>query len=93
MHVQRPGADDVAEGKDIAFIGNGGSRQAVKAVQDGHWYATYHLPPKTMGSKAAESGLRKERGGKVPAGSVVVDPEAAKGTRKTLEGVVGEYDE
>lgn len=89
------GAQKVASGKGIAFVGNGGSRQAVKAVRDGKWFATYYLSPKRMGAKAAEFGLEKERGGKVPATTVATDLalKGAKGTRSTLKGVEGEYDE
>ena len=83
------------DGKDIAFIGNGGSRQAVKAVKDGRWYATYYLPTKEVGAKSAELGLNKARGKKVEMSNNATDlsPNGGKGTPDSLKGITGEYDE
>jgi ribose transport system substrate-binding protein len=51
----------------IKLIGNGGSCQAVKGVQSGAWYATYALPEKTSGYKAAQLAIQAGNGKKVPA--------------------------
>ncbi|WP_131738522.1 sugar ABC transporter substrate-binding protein [Actinomadura roseirufa] len=89
------GAEAVAKGKPILYVANGGSRQTVKAVQDGRWYAAYYLPVKTLGAKTAELGLNAARGQNVPATNVMTDlvPGQGKGTREALAGVTGEYDE
>ncbi|MGW2148201.1 sugar ABC transporter substrate-binding protein [Nonomuraea bangladeshensis] len=89
------GAESVVKGKGVLLIGNGGSRQAVKAVQDGRWFATYYLPEKSAGAKAAELGLAKARGQQVEESNseTVLAPNDGKGTKEALAGVAGEYDE
>ncbi|MFI6498282.1 sugar ABC transporter substrate-binding protein [Nonomuraea typhae] len=89
------GAEAVAKGKPILYIANGGSRQVVKAVQEGRWYAAYYLPVRTLGAKAAELGLDKAEGKQVPAATTMTDlaPGRGMGTKETLAGVTGEYDE
>ncbi|SEM50827.1 sugar ABC transporter substrate-binding protein [Nonomuraea pusilla] len=89
------GAEAVAKGKDVLFVANGGSRQTVKAVQEGRWYAAYYLPVKTLGAKAAELGLGKAQGLQVPAATVMTDvqPGLSMGTKEALAKVTGEYDE
>ncbi|MEO3861580.1 sugar ABC transporter substrate-binding protein [Acrocarpospora sp. B8E8] len=89
------GAEAVLKGKDVLLIGNGSSRQAVRAVQEGRWFATYYLPEKTAGAKAAELGLAKARGQNVAAStsSTALGPNGGKGTKDALAGVQGEYDE
>ncbi|GAA5045212.1 ribose transport system substrate-binding protein [Thermocatellispora tengchongensis] len=89
------GAEGVAGGKDVLFVGNGGSRQAVRAVQEGRWFATYYLPEKTAGAKAAELGLAKARGQDVTAANSSTDlaPNGGLGTKDALKDVQGEYDE
>ncbi len=89
------GAEAVLKGKDVLLIGNGGSRQAVRAVQDGRWFAIYYLPEKSAGAKAAELGLAKARGQEVPTTNSSTDlaPGEGKGTKDVLAGVQGEYDE
>lgn len=49
----------------IKFIGNGGSKQAVAAVRDGSWFATYIFDVFGNGKKATELGLAKARGQQV----------------------------
>ncbi|MET0425863.1 MAG: sugar ABC transporter substrate-binding protein, partial [Actinoplanes sp.] len=56
------GATPLAAGKKITFVGNGNSTQAYDFVNKGTWYATYALPEKADGAKAAELGLKKARG-------------------------------
>ncbi|MEW9550242.1 sugar ABC transporter substrate-binding protein [Nonomuraea sp. NPDC050783] len=89
------GAESVVKGTGVLLVGNGGSRQAVKAVQDGRWFATYYLPEKTAGAKAAELGLAKARGGQVQEANseTALAPNEGKGTKEALAGVTGEYDE
>jgi ribose transport system substrate-binding protein len=79
----------------ILFIGNGGSRQAVKAVQDGRWFGTVCTPEQTAGATAAAIGLAKARGGAVPAstGYEALSPIQNKCTAETASKVQGEYDE
>ncbi|WP_214324493.1 sugar ABC transporter substrate-binding protein [Nonomuraea sediminis] len=89
------GAEAVAKGKQIMYVANGGSRQTVKAVQDGRWFAAYYLPVRTLGAKAAELGLDRARGEQVPAANIMTDVQPGKslGTKEVLAGVTGEYDE
>ncbi|WP_216216412.1 sugar ABC transporter substrate-binding protein [Amycolatopsis aidingensis] len=89
------GAEAVAGAKDVRFVGNGGSRQAVAAVKEGRWFATYYHPEKTAGAKAAELGLRKARGEQVPDSTTYAEfaPGEGKGTAEVLADVTGEYDE
>lgn len=91
------GAESVAKGKDIRYVGNGASRQAVTAVREGRWYGIPYLPVKTAGAKAAELGLAKARGEKVPAATDMssLAPNGGVVTKKEIasSGITGEYDE
>lgn len=82
-------------GSKILFIGNGGSRQAVKAVQDGRWFGSVCTPESTAGATAAALGLAKARGGAVPqaTGYEALSPIKNKCTAETASKVQGEYDE
>ena len=87
------GAAPLASGKKIEFVGNGGSTQAVQAVQSGAWYGIYIVPEKADGAKAAELGLGKARGRNVPTSvdSRSLTPYRALGTKARLSGVSGDY--
>lgn len=89
------GAESVLDGKNVLLVGNGGSRQAVTAVREGRWFATYYLPEKSAGAKAAEVGLGKARGQDVPKVTVetALAPNGGMGTKNALANVEGEYDE
>ncbi|MCX5215482.1 sugar ABC transporter substrate-binding protein [Kitasatospora sp. NBC_00240] len=89
------GAEGVLHDKGVLLVANGGSRQAVTAVREGRWFATYYLPEKTAGAKAAEVGLGKARGQDVPEVTVEADlaPNGGIGTKDALANVVGEYDD
>ena len=50
----------------IKLIGNGGSCQAVAGVKNGTWFATYALPEKTSGFKAAQLAIQAGNGKKIP---------------------------
>jgi ribose transport system substrate-binding protein len=87
---QAAGADS-----GIAFIGNGGSRQAVDAVKEGRWFATYCIPEVTSGATAAALGLAAARGAEVPEANsaTLLAPQGGRCTADVAEGVEGEYDE
>lgn len=88
------GAYPLAAGKNIQFVGNGGSSQAYQAVQAGNWYGTYALPEKEEGAKAAELGLDKARGKSVPDASSsceVLTKFQCLGTKETLQGLTSPY--
>ncbi|GAA2621388.1 hypothetical protein GCM10010411_66620 [Actinomadura fulvescens] len=91
------GAQVVAKNrKNIVYVANGGSRQAVKEVRDGRWFGIPYLAVKTAGAKAAELGLAKARGENVPAATDVSSlAPGAEATRDVIvsSGIVGEYDE
>ena len=88
------GAAPLAAGKDVKFVGNGGSTQAYEAVQSGAWYGTYALPEKDEGAKAAELGISKARGQDVPTASSSCETLTTfqcLGTKETLQGRTGTY--
>lgn len=91
------GAEGVAKGKDIKYVGNGASRQAVAAVKEGRWYGIPYLPVRTAGAKAAELGLKKASGETVPAATELSSlvPNEGMLTKAMIasSGIVGEYDE
>jgi ribose transport system substrate-binding protein len=82
-------------GSKILFVGNGGSRQAIKAVQDHRWFGTVCTPERTAGATAAALGLAKARGGAVPqaTGYEALSPIQNKCTAETASKVQGEYDD
>jgi ribose transport system substrate-binding protein len=81
-------------GAKVKLIGNGGSRQAINAVRDGRWFATYASLEKSAGAKAAEIAIKAARGENAP---------PSFDTRKLLDNPLltkdnvgdtqGEYDE
>jgi ribose transport system substrate-binding protein len=87
------GAAPLAKGKDILFVGNGGSTQAFDGVMSGQWYGVYVIPEKSEGAKAAELGIAKARGEDVPTATdarTLTDYKAL-GTKETLQGKTAEY--
>lgn len=89
------GAEAVLNGKDVLLVSNGASRQAVAAVREGRWFATYYVPERSAGAKAAEVGLGKARGKDVPEVTISTDLGSNGGlvTKNTLGKVKGEYDD
>lgn len=91
------GAEKVAEGEEITYVGNGASRQAVNAVKEGRWYGIPYLPVKTSGAKAAELGLAKANGRDVPEATDMATLAEKEGvfTKKEITslGITGEYDD
>jgi ribose transport system substrate-binding protein len=87
------GAVPLAAGKNILFVGNGGSKQAFDGVRSGVWYGSYVIPEKTQGAKAAELGLAKARGQQVPTAtdSRSLTSYQSLGTKEKLEGQTAEY--
>lgn len=87
------GAAPLATGKNILFVGNGGSTQAFSGVESGKWYGVYVIPEKTEGMKAAELGLDKARGVSVPVSTDArtLTPYHALGTAQTLKGQTADY--
>jgi len=88
------GATPLAKGKKIAFVGNGGSKQAFGFVQDGTWFGVYDLPEDKEGAKAAELGLDKARGKTVPDATVACQALTTfncLGTKQTLAGLTSAY--
>jgi ribose transport system substrate-binding protein len=90
------GAEQAA-GKDskIAFVANGGSRQAMAAVREGRWFAAYCLPEATAGATAAALGLAAARGAAVPAAnsSTALAPSGGKCRAAEAKEFKGEYDD
>jgi len=80
----------------VALIGNGGSTQAVTAVQEGRWFACYYSPEPLAGAKAAEVGLGVVRGQSMPKSiteSTIAQENGftVMGTKDALEGRSGWY--
>jgi ribose transport system substrate-binding protein len=91
------GADGAAGGEGIAYVGNGASRQAVAAVEEGRWYGIPYLPVTTSGAKAVELGLAHARGENVPAATdmaALADKEGVYTAKEIASlGITGEYDD
>jgi ribose transport system substrate-binding protein len=89
------GAEQAIEdaGAEVALVGNGGSRQAVKAVKDGRWYATYVGAEKSSGAKAAELAIAAARGEEVPPSFDTRDLQEPIGTKENLGSFEGQYDD
>jgi ribose transport system substrate-binding protein len=81
------------EGADVALVGNGGSRQAVAAVKEDRWYATYVIAEKSAGAKAAELAIAAARGEEVPASFDTRELQEPRGTKEGLGSFEGQYDE
>lgn len=56
------GAQSVVDTKKVKLIGNGASKEAFAAVNDGSWYALYNLDIVGIGAKSVELGLKKAAG-------------------------------
>jgi len=80
-------------GKKVKLIGNGGSRQAVKAVKDGRWFGTYVIAEKSAGAKAAELAIKAARGEQVPSSFDTRELQDPIGTKEKLGDFEGQYDE
>ncbi len=78
---------------DVKLIGNGGSRQAVAAVKEGRWFASYVIAEKSSGAKAAELAIAAARGEEVPASFDTRELQEPIGTKENLGDFKGQYDE
>lgn len=78
---------------DVKLIGNGGSRQAVTAVKEGRWFASYVIAEKSSGAKAAELAIAAARGEEVPTSFDTRDLQDPIGTKENLGDFEGQYDE
>ena len=78
---------------DVKLIGNGGSRQAVAAVKEGRWFATYVIAERSAGAKAAELAIAAARGEEVPASFDTRKLQEPRGTKENLGDFEGQYDE
>jgi ribose transport system substrate-binding protein len=89
------GAEQAVEDADaeVQLIGNGGSRQAVAAVKEGRWYATYVGAEKSAGAKAAELAIAAARGEKVPSTFDTRQLQEPLGTKEGLGSFEGQYDD
>jgi ribose transport system substrate-binding protein len=89
------GAEQAVKDADaeVKLIGNGGSRQAVSAVKEGRWFASYVAAEKSAGAKAAELAIAAARGEKVPASFDTRDLQEPMGTKENLGDFEGQYDE
>lgn len=77
----------------VLLIGNGGSEQAVTAVREGRWFATYVIPLRAEAMKAAEIGLAKARGATLTQLGYSYEDLGAivEGTRENLRDFKGDY--
>ena len=83
------------DASDVKFVGNGSSRQAVAAVMDGSWFATYALDVKADGFAAAELGIKHHNGEKVTMANNEAElaPGEGIGIKANLEGFTATYDD
>jgi ribose transport system substrate-binding protein len=56
------GAQTVVDPTQVKLIGNGASKEAFAAVNDGTWFALYNLDVPGIGSKSVELGLQQAAG-------------------------------
>jgi ribose transport system substrate-binding protein len=75
----------------VKLVGNGGSVQAVTAVQTGKWFATFYVPEVTDGFVATKYGIEKLKGEKVPLATDSDSLGTALCTHATCAHVKGEY--
>jgi ribose transport system substrate-binding protein len=80
----------------IKLVGNGGSIQAVQAVQAGTWYSTYYVDETYDAQVATMYGIKKADGQSVPmavnaASLGPVGKYLGDGTKVHLQGVKGSY--
>jgi ribose transport system substrate-binding protein len=80
----------------IKLVGNGGSIEAVEAVQAGQWYSTYYEDEPASAQLATTYGIEKANGQTVPTAvnSASVGPVGkylGDGTKAHLQGVKGSY--
>jgi ribose transport system substrate-binding protein len=89
------GAEQLVDTTEVKLIGNGGSTQAVTAVQEGRWFATYFLDEVQNGYDAAKTGAEAARGGSPTPGVELVagTSHGGLGTADVLEGVTASYDD
>jgi ribose transport system substrate-binding protein len=87
----------LAAGADssVKFIGNGSSKQAVAAVLNGDWFATYALDVYLNGHTAAELGIKKHQGEDVEMAISEPDltPFGGIGTAENLKDFEATYDD
>jgi ribose transport system substrate-binding protein len=90
------GAEQLVDTTKVKLIGNGGSSQAVTAVQEGKWYGTYYLDEVQDGYEAAKMGVEAARGGSPTPGVNLASLDynhGGLGTAEALQGVTGSYDD
>jgi ribose transport system substrate-binding protein len=80
----------------IKLVGNGGSTQAVQAVQSGKWFGTYFEDEPLNSFTAVQYAIEKRQGKTVPdavnsASLGPVGPSLGEGTAANLQGVSGSY--
>ena len=84
---------DAGKQGKIQLIGNGGSHQAVAAVQSGRWFACYIIAEKSSGAKATELGIAAGNGQKVVRSFDTRQLQNPIGTKDNLGSFVGQYDD
>jgi ribose transport system substrate-binding protein len=84
---------DLKKPSTIKLIGNGGSCQAVKAVNAGQWFAAYVAAERSAGEKATELGIQAANGKQVPPAFNTQQLQEPLGTRSVLQktGFKGQY--
>jgi ribose transport system substrate-binding protein len=89
------GAEQAVEdaGGEVKLIGNGGSRQAVSAVKEGRWFATYVGAEKSSGAKAAQLAIAAARGEEVPKSFDTRELQEPIGTKENLGSFEGQYED
>lgn len=75
----------------IQLIGNGGSEQAVTAVQEERWFGCYIIAERDAGARAAELAIQAARGEEVPASFDTRELQDPRGTRDNLGDYEGQY--
>ncbi|MGD9734201.1 MAG: sugar ABC transporter substrate-binding protein [Solirubrobacterales bacterium] len=80
---------------EIALIGDGASRQAVKAIRAGEWFGSYVILPETEGELGAQYAIEAVRGKSVPSSVRSIDksPIGPVATKQTVDGFSGQWND
>lgn len=85
------GAQTVIDPSKVKLIGNGASKEAFAAVNDGTWFALYNLDTVGMGAKSVELGLQAAAGTLESPVFNVQDLRDPRGTKDVIAGFESMY--
>ncbi|MDR1710481.1 MAG: sugar ABC transporter substrate-binding protein [Propionibacteriaceae bacterium] len=89
------GVEPLVDTSKVMLVGNGGSRQAVAAVQEGKWFGIYYYDVEETGYLAAQMGAKAYFGETVESSIDIagLDSTRTYGDAANLEGITGTFDD